>query len=353
LVLEQFQIIFNLEDKTPYSGIQEGIMQSLSPRENYLRCLRHEEYEYVPLGFGCGDDVAMVGLFAPTDRSEEMDGYGVRWVASESAIGGTIPEPGHFPLTDVAKWKRQITIPNIRNYDWEKIVQAERAAIPADRNRQAFVFLASCGIWERLAALMGFEEAMIALVEEPDAVNDLFAAITDHKIRLAEVAAKYFQADVFMNFDDIATERNLFMSPDTYRNLIKPHHKRLNAAIKNLGMLPIQHTCGHAEFCIEDYIETGAEGWNAVQPSNNITQLLDKYGSQFVFEGGYDTQGKPGRPDATEEEIEAEVERCFREYGKKKGFVFFGVLVPSSGNSNWEAQNAAMIESAKRLRYTK
>jgi hypothetical protein len=332
-------------------------MSDLSPRENYLRALRHEETEYVPLGFRCGDDVALVGVFAPTDAGQAesgfLDGYGIRWVASEAAIGGSIPEPGNFLLKDVAKWKSQITIPDTKNYDWEKIARIERAVIPADQNSQAFAFLANCGVWERLAALMGFEEAMIALVEEPDAVNELFAAITDHKIRLAEVAVTYFQADVFINFEDIATERNLFMSPDTYRKLIKPHHKRLNDAARNLGMIPVQHTCGYAELCVEDYIETGAEAWNAIQPSNDIAALLDKYGSQFVFEGGYDTTGKPGRPDATVEEIEAEVERCFREYGKKKGFVFHGALVPSVGNSNFEAQNTAFLGTANRLRYAK
>jgi hypothetical protein len=30
------------------------------------------------------------------------------------------------------------------------------------------------------------------------------------------------------------------MSPDTYRTLIKPRHKRLNDAAKNLGMIPVQ-----------------------------------------------------------------------------------------------------------------
>jgi uroporphyrinogen-III decarboxylase len=338
--------------------LQEDSMQELSPRENYLRALRHEETEYVPLGFSCGDDVALVGVFSPTDVGQEasgfMDGYGVRWVAtSEAAIGKAIPEPGNFILKDVTKWKSQITIPDIKNYDWEKIARAERAAIPADRGRQVFVFLSSNSVWERLAALMGFEEAMVALVEEPDATNELFTAITDYKIQLAEAAATYFQADAFMHFDDIATERNLFMSPATYRKLIKPHHKRLNDAVRNFGMIPIQHTCGYAELCVEDYIETGADAWNSVQPSNDIAALLDKYGSKLVFEGGYDTTGKPGQSTATVEEIEAEVERCFREYGSKKGFVFFGVLVPSAGNSAYEAQMATMLGAAKRLRYTK
>jgi hypothetical protein len=36
-------------------------MPSLSPRENYLRCLRHEDYEYVPfLDFSTEGDVAVM-----------------------------------------------------------------------------------------------------------------------------------------------------------------------------------------------------------------------------------------------------------------------------------------------------
>jgi len=32
--------------------------------------------------------------------------------------------------------------------------------------------------------------------------------------------------------------------------------------------------------------------------------------------GGYDTQGRPGHDDATDEEIATEVHRCLDEYGK-------------------------------------
>jgi uroporphyrinogen-III decarboxylase len=196
---------------------------------------------------------------------------------------------------------------------------------------------------------MGFEEAMSALFEEPDACNEFFTAITDFKLRLADKVALYYQSDVFVNFDNIATERNLFMSPETYRTLIKPHHKRLNDGVKNLGMIPIQHTCGHAEICVEDYIETGAAAWNAVQPTNDIAGLLDKYGDRFSFEGGYDSTGKPGYPDATVEEVTAEVERCFREYGGKKGFMFTPVLLGSV--TGFAEKMAAVIECGNRLRF--
>jgi uroporphyrinogen-III decarboxylase len=298
-------------------------------------------------------DAIYYGFFNPIERGEEntgfRDGFGVRWDSSESAPGAQIPMPGEFILKDITKWKKTITIPDVKQYNWEKIVEKENALLSVDRNKQAVCFFSYNGAWERLATLMGFEEAMIALVEEPDACNDLFSAITDFKLRQAEAAAKYYKCDVFIFADDIATERNLFMSPETYRALIKPHHKRLNDGIKNLGIIPVQHTCGHAELCVEDYIETGAAAWNSVQPSNDIAGLLDKYGDRLSLEGGYDTSGKPARPDATIEEVVAEVDRCFQEYGNKKGFAFWPSLLGSV--KDFAAKDAAIKERANKLRF--
>ncbi|MDR0718752.1 MAG: hypothetical protein LBF78_03875 [Treponema sp.] len=54
-------------------------------------------------------------------------------------------------------------------------------------------------------------------------------------------------------------------------------------------MIPIQHTCGHAELCIEDSIETGVAAWNAVQASNDVAGLLNKYGDKISLEGCFDS----------------------------------------------------------------
>jgi uroporphyrinogen-III decarboxylase len=133
--------------------------------------------------------------------------------------------------------------------------------------------------------------------------------------------------------------------------MIKPHWKRLHNAVKNLGMIPVQHICGHAETLIEDYIETGAVAWSQVQPTNDIAKLLDKYGDRFCFEGGWDTNGKPSQPGSTIEEVKAEVERCFREYGGKKGFIFFPLILASTDMKDIDAKNAAILETANKLRF--
>jgi hypothetical protein len=163
---------------------------------------------------------------------------------------GQDTSPGKFILKDITRWKKDITLPDVEKYDWEKIAGDSAGVFPVDRDKAAFAILCNCGPWERLAALMGFEGAMIAMMEEPEATFELLSAITDYKIALAKKAAKYFKPDTFINFDDIATQRNLFMSPETYRQLIKPQHARLNKAVRELGLIPVQHTCGHAELCV-------------------------------------------------------------------------------------------------------
>ncbi|MDR1909675.1 MAG: hypothetical protein LBQ35_07160 [Spirochaetaceae bacterium] len=329
-------------------------MPSLTPKENYLRALRHEETEYLPCGLMI--DVDPCGVFPPVDcgnkSSNFIDGFGVRWVTSDSAVGGQIPAPGEFLLRDITNWKKVVTLPDLRDYDWQKLAGQEMACFRVDRQKRALGFYSPNGIFVRLVTLMGFENALIALVEEPDACNEFFAAVTSYKIKLAERVARYYKADTFTIFDDMATRRNMLMSPDTYRKLIKPHHKRLNDAIRNYGMLPIQHTCGKADACVEDYIETGAAAWNAVQPCNDIAGILDKYGGRIAVEGGWDANGNPGRRDATTEEIRAEVERCFREYGGREGYIFMQTFLVSAAVSREDAaRNAVIVETINKLRF--
>ncbi|MDR0709996.1 MAG: hypothetical protein LBF77_08020 [Spirochaetaceae bacterium] len=309
----------------------------LTPKENLLRVLHHQEAEYVPFIIM---DAAMFGFGAGSGPWIEkgpagggLDGFGVRWITPASGGGAPIPAPNEFLLKDVTEWKRVVQFPDVNAYDWAG--DAEQDLAKYDRSQVVIDYGCGNGIFERLAALMGFEEALVAMSEEPDAVNDLFTAITDYKIAFAEKVAAYYKADTFTNYDDIATERDLFMSPATYRELVKPHHKRLYDAVRNSGMIPIQHTCGRAESVIEDMIEIGAEAWTSVQPSNDIAGLLEKYGGKIALIGGYDTNGIPGRGDAAGEIVKAEIDRCFTEYAPyKKGFVLFAFRLYDTHDPN-------------------
>lgn len=301
----------------------------MNNKENYLSVLKHEKRGFIvnfflstlSVGFGAGPGP----WFEKGQLGGGLDGFGVRWVTPSSGGGAPIPAPGEFILKDITQWRKIVKFPDLDAFDWEN--EAKKDLATCDRNEFIVEYGCGNGVFERLGALMGFEEALMAMYEEPEECNELFTAITDYKVKFAEKVAKYYKPDAFTNYDDVATERSLFMSPKTYRELIKPHHKRLNEAVINLGMIPIYHCCGKAETIVEDMIEIGTAGWTSVQPCNDIVSVLEKYGDKIVIFGGFDSNGKPGRPDASEEEVRAEVRRCLDTYGKYNSFILFGAKI--------------------------
>lgn len=310
---------------------------SMSPRENYLACLNHKPHQYTP---GPGDS-AMAGMFVTVERDVGgKDGFGVPWVGPASGGPGSgLPAPGIFLLDDVTKWQSVVNIPKPDDYPWEQWAEMEAGMGMINRDMQAVEIYHGCCIYERLAALMGFEEALYAMITEPDATYALLSALTDFRIDMLKHFVKYFNPDVYIFFDDVATERMLFMSPDTYRSLIKPFHTKMVTAAKELGVIPVQHTCGRADLLVQDMIDEGNEAWHAVQAQNDLEGIIQEHGDHFVLMGGYNTTGAPGQPYATEEMVRAEVRRCMDTYGKYgKGYMFFGmVLAPTDPDNPFDA----------------
>ncbi len=294
-------------------------------KEQYIAAVAdHEKLDVVPSSFA--GVLAMVGgakeTFENGPAGGGYDDFGILWKCSNTGAGQAVPEPGRVVLDDVTKWREEVKFPDLDAYDWEEEAKEQLANV--DRDRQAIEY----GTWNaqflRATHLMGFMDGLCAFVEEPEACRDLMDAITDYKIKLVERVAHYFKPDFVTSYDDVATERSLFVSPEVYRDLIKPQHKRLNDAIKAYGMYPIMHTCGKCEEIIGDFIDEGAVAWTSAQPVNDIEGILQQYGGQISVIGGYDTNGPAGREDASPDMIYNEVKRCLNTYGKYPGYIFWG-----------------------------
>lgn len=302
-------------------------MPAFNFRENYLKFLNHESTPVIPdylasnAVLGCG--VTPGPWIEGGPLGGGLDGFGVEWIAPASGGGAPMPKPNQFVLDDICDWREKVTIPDVDIYDWKAAAEADLARV--DRSAQVVDFCVGFGVFQRLTALMGFEEALIAMATEPEEVAALFDAITEYHLNTLDRVVKYYKPDVVTYGDDIATELALFMSPQCYRELIKPHHKRFADACKAYGVIPVYHCCGHAESIIEDMIDCGWQAWTSCQISNDISGLIEKYGDKIGFIGGWDSNGKPATPEATDEEVIAEIRRAYDTYGKAgKSFAFFG-----------------------------
>jgi hypothetical protein len=130
---------------------------------------------------------------------------------------------------------------------------------------------------------------------------------------------------VFVTGTDFGMQTGSFISPETYRELFKPFHKRINDWIhERTFWKTFIHSCGSVVPLIEDFIQAGFDILNPVQCSAadmDPAILKRKFGDRIVFwGGGVDTQRT--LPFGSPEEVRNEVRERIEVFGRGGGFVF-------------------------------
>ena len=279
-------------------------------KENMEMVYNHEVPEYMPY-INDFNIAKPNGLDFVNERPEipgvNQDWFGQSWTWEEKTKACN-PTPGCPLFTDITQWKDKMIFPDLEKLDWEG--PAAKDTADWDRDRKYSRVTIGFGLWERMFSVMPFENALCALAEEPEACYDFFGAVADHKIRLHELTIKYYKPDVLIMHDDYGNNANLFMSPDTWRQLIKPHLKRIVDHVHSMGVKYEHHNCGYFEPITEDMIEMGIDATNPVHISNGIAHMKKAYGSRMVMLGAMDTQ-MFGRTNAKPEEIVKNIEETF------------------------------------------
>ena len=163
------------------------------------------------------------------------------------------------------------------------------------------------GPFERLHDLMGFEGALCALVTNPEECEAFFSRLCDFKIEQIKRLKEHYDVDMVHFQDDWGTQTDLMFQPEIWRTLIRPHVKRVVDAAHELGVLFDQHSCGKIDRIVGEVIDMGIDVLDPVQPVNDLPRWIDEYKDKVVFMGALDAQNVIDRPDATDEEIMAEV----------------------------------------------
>ncbi|MFC2144875.1 uroporphyrinogen decarboxylase family protein [Actinomycetota bacterium] len=234
-------------------------------------------------------------------------------------------------LEDLSEFNSSHAI--FKNYDWPIYLDEdfndlkEKAKKLYEETDYAIVG----NLWVHLLAagqeLRGFEDFMMDLVANKKMADHIFSKQLEAYLpridKYIESVGKYI--DIIQVNDDLGTQSGLQFSPELYREIIKPYHKKLWQYIKERSSKPILlHSCGSIYELIPDLIEMGVDAINPIQVSarNMDTKKLKKeFGKYITFwGGGCDTQKVLSR--GSTKDVREEVKRRINDLSQEGGFVF-------------------------------
>jgi uroporphyrinogen decarboxylase len=297
---------------------------------NIMQQLAHVDEDVLDL-IHCDTRSAAPKGFVPNieplaDGSKEYtDEWGIRWRMCKDGYYYDLKKSPLSEIETVSELSKIMT----ENIPVSLRIEGLETRIDEIVEQKKAVFLKGFvpGVMEFAAWLRGYEQFFMDLYSDPDIAKAILDFACEVKLRYWEAALTKTgnKVDVVNESDDLGTQRGPLISPEMYRKVIKPLHKRINDTIKKHSRAKIfLHSCGAVSEFIPDLIDAGFDILNPVQFTAfgmELSELKQKFGADVVFwGGGVDTQQT--LPKGTREEIISEVKRNTEILMKDGGYVF-------------------------------
>jgi len=284
-------------------------MPKMTSRERVLAAFNYVEGDRVPVWFGSspeflrkakqqlgiedtenlfvrlGDDFRRVyeeysGPVSPRDLFGKME-----------RRGAYIGQAQNHPLADA-------TLAQVHEYPWPdpSWIDVSKIRMGASKyNRQYAILGGSWSpFWHVALDLMGMENLMVKMYDEPDLVDAVMGYIADF---YTGVNQRIFEAgsdviDIFFIGNDFGSQSGPLIGENLFRRFVLPHLKRLIDIGHNYGLKVMMHCCGGITPLIPAMIEVGLDGLQALQPSIRGMEpdtLKATFGDKIVLNGCIDS----------------------------------------------------------------
>lgn len=111
----------------------------------------------------------------------------------------------------------------------------------------------------------GMQNLLMDYILQPELVHDLARIATDYYLGAVDLALAAGVDTVVMN-GDLAGEQTTMMSPDQYREYLKPYHKEIVDHVHARNLQIIKHSDGNVWPILDDFLEVGFDGIHPIQP---------------------------------------------------------------------------------------
>ena len=186
--------------------------------------------------------------------------------------------------------------------------------------------------------MMGTENVLVAMIEEPEFVQDIFETYLSHTIALYDRLwdAGYHFDEMFW-YDDMGYKGTTFFSPNMYRELLQPYHTRAVKWAHDHGVYAQLHSCGDIMTLLPDIVATGVDALNPleVKAGMDVFDIKRRYGDRLTLHGGINAV-KWSDADA----ILAEIDEKVPVLKQNGGFIF---------SSDHSIPNSVSLDNMKRI----
>ena len=252
---------------------------------------------------------------------DQLEGCIMRWVAHES---GGYWDFCDFPLKDATdEMFESFPIPNPDDFDYDVALELAKS----HQNKYA-LFAGNASIPDVINSngrIMGMEDVLCHLFLNNDAAMDFMHRRADFQMKMLDrlIDKCKEHLDFIWLGEDLGTQIAPMISPELYRERVKPIHKQFIDLASSYSLPAIMHSCGSSSWVFEDLIEMGLSGVDTLQPeAANMSPeyLVKNFGGRLNFRGCISTAGPLAY--GTAEETEEVCRRTLETMMPSRGYHF-------------------------------
>ena len=355
-------------------------MKELLPRERFIRALRHEPVDRVPvmyrmkaeakaklariygienaatgrkhnpqLELRLGNDAIIYQIGINADFSHRHIEIGETWHNhfgvgyGKSGLEGRTPEEEEkFALTQEFWGPAKIvpenfpnfhpirTMEQLKNYSWpdpkdEEMLAPIRSLCEKYQDDYFIIVdLSSTLIEAAYAHIVGTQDFFLKMFDEPELIAGVLDGLTEYYTELGKNAIA-LGVDMIRVGDDVGAQQAMMISPKVWRELAKPRFDYMFKEFRkaNDEVFIKLHSCGDYSPILPDLVELGVDFSGLLQPTGGLKDQVGvkrAYGNDLALIGGFDVQNL--LPRGQVEEIRAGVLQTMKNYATRGGYVF-------------------------------
>jgi len=328
-------------------------MIQLTERERILRTYRRQEVDRIPMldtawagtkkrwiKEGMPENVSWEDFFGldhviricpdnsprfPNRVLEETDRYKIittKWGTTQRVFRelDSTPENLNYRYDSSEKWeeaKQAMLTPCDDRIPWAYLKENYPKWKAEGRFLQLIVWF---GFDVAHSHMIGTENFLMGMMEEPEWATDVFDTYLSSSLSLCQqILDAGYEFDGIYWYDDMGYKGSPFFSPQTYRELLQPFHKKVVDWAHERGMVAELHSCGFIEPLLPSILETGVDMLNPLEIKAGMDpkKLKSLYGDKLAFHGGINAQLWDDI-----ERVKAEMERIIPIMKEGGGYVF-------------------------------